>query len=303
MSEEIKTLERERLEAMGRNDVAALDGLLADGLLYLHSTGDRDGKEALLGQIGDGTIVYRRVTPHEPEVHMLGDTAILFGHIDADVTRAGDGPDPRLRLSCSVGKGGRPLAVLRLPAAAVSGGLSRKICRPGAGGDPGAMRHPHQTWMGQTCISAPAQGPGRQRLAEDLAPFPRRRRIQSQTFQDVRLRGHDGGDCAAAPAFRQPKARSSAALKPPRALPACGASRSRRLTASFCSVRPMSSSPFSRQCLRKGSTSKADLLAVGPGDLLRFKVDGQACVGALAGRPPSTRRPPPGAGRWAGCRS
>jgi ketosteroid isomerase-like protein len=89
MSEEIKALERERLEAMGRNDVAALDGLLADGLLYLHSTGDRDGKEALLGQIGDGTIVYRRVTPHEPEVHMLGDTAILFGHIDADVTRAG----------------------------------------------------------------------------------------------------------------------------------------------------------------------------------------------------------------------
>ena len=90
MENDIKDLERQRLEAMGRNDVAALGALLSDQLLYLHSTGDRDGKDALLGQIGDGTIVYRRVTPHEPEVHVLGDTAILFGHIDADVTREGN---------------------------------------------------------------------------------------------------------------------------------------------------------------------------------------------------------------------
>jgi ketosteroid isomerase-like protein len=90
MENEIKDLERQRLEAMGRNDVEALDALLSDNLLYLHSTGDRDGKSAMLEQIGDGTIVYREVRPHVPEVHILGDTAVLFGHIDADVTRGGN---------------------------------------------------------------------------------------------------------------------------------------------------------------------------------------------------------------------
>lgn len=90
MEDEVKALERDRLEAMGRNDVPALDALISDRLLYLHSTGDRDGKEKYLAQIESGRIVYRRVTPHEPEVHVLGDTAVLFGHIDADVTRDGE---------------------------------------------------------------------------------------------------------------------------------------------------------------------------------------------------------------------
>lgn len=90
MEDEIEGLERERLEAMARNDIAALEALLSDRLLYLHSTGDRDGKEVYLEQMRNGTMVYRRVTPHAPEVHVLGDTAILFGHIDADVTRDGN---------------------------------------------------------------------------------------------------------------------------------------------------------------------------------------------------------------------
>lgn len=90
MEDEIKALELKRLEAMAANDVPTLDAMIADGLLYLHSTGDRDSKAAYLGNISSGSIQYRRVTPHEPEVHVLGDTAVLFGHIDADVTRNGN---------------------------------------------------------------------------------------------------------------------------------------------------------------------------------------------------------------------
>ena len=49
--------------------------------------------------------------------------------------------------------------------------------------------------------------------------------------------------------------------------------RRRRSSSSFCKVRPISSSPFSRQCLRNGSMSKCDGRAVGPGDRLRFEID------------------------------
>ncbi len=90
MEDEIKALEHQRLEAMGRNDIDALDGLLSEKLLYLHSTGDRDAKDAYLAQMRQGSMVYREVRPHVPEVHILGDTAVLFGHIDADVTRNGN---------------------------------------------------------------------------------------------------------------------------------------------------------------------------------------------------------------------
>ncbi len=75
----------------------------------------------------------------------------------------------------------------------------------------------------------------------------------------------------------------------------CSASRfasNARIASACCSVRPMSSRPFSRQCLRNGSTSKRERQrAVGRGHRLPLEVDRQPEAGKrlrvvrTAGRP------------------
>ncbi len=89
MTGEIEALERQRAEAMQAGDVDTLDALISDKLIYLHSSGGRDGKESYLGNLRSGTIDYKRVAPPEPEVHIAGDTAIVFGRMNADVVRDG----------------------------------------------------------------------------------------------------------------------------------------------------------------------------------------------------------------------
>lgn len=89
MTDEIETLERKRAEAMQAGDVDTLDALISDKLVYLHSSGGRDGKDSYLAQLRDGVIDYKRVAPPEPEVVLAGDTAIVFGRMDADVVRDG----------------------------------------------------------------------------------------------------------------------------------------------------------------------------------------------------------------------
>jgi ketosteroid isomerase-like protein len=89
MEAEIKALERERVQAMLAGDVAALDALISDGLVYLHSSGGRDSKASYLAQLRDGTIRYQRIAEPDPEVRLAGDTAVVFGRMDADVVRDG----------------------------------------------------------------------------------------------------------------------------------------------------------------------------------------------------------------------
>jgi ketosteroid isomerase-like protein len=89
MTGEIEALERKRAEAMQAGDVDTLDGLISDKLVYLHSSGGRDSKDSYLAQLRDGKIDYKRVAPPEPEVVLAGDTALVFGRMDADVVRDG----------------------------------------------------------------------------------------------------------------------------------------------------------------------------------------------------------------------
>lgn len=89
MTGEIEALERQRTEAMQAGDVDTLAGLISDKLIYLHSSGGRDSKDSYLAQIRSGAIEYKRVAPPDPEVHVVGDTAVVFGRMNADVVRDG----------------------------------------------------------------------------------------------------------------------------------------------------------------------------------------------------------------------
>ena len=72
-------LDRKRMEAMARKDLAALDALISADLVYTHSTARLDTKQSLLGAMESGTTVYTAVLPSEVQAQDLGDAVVLTG--------------------------------------------------------------------------------------------------------------------------------------------------------------------------------------------------------------------------------
>lgn len=81
----IERLEDRRYAAMLAADTAALDGMLHDDLVYMHSTGGRDSKASYLAALGNGTAVYKQVTRDDQTVLVHGDMALVFNRLEADV--------------------------------------------------------------------------------------------------------------------------------------------------------------------------------------------------------------------------
>jgi uncharacterized protein (TIGR02246 family) len=74
-------LEEARFAAMRALDVAALRALLADDLVYTHSSGVRDGKESYIQALQDGTYRYFAMQATPPSVRVYGDTALVVGRV------------------------------------------------------------------------------------------------------------------------------------------------------------------------------------------------------------------------------
>lgn len=72
-------LDRKRMEAMGRKDIAALNAMLADDLIYCHSNARLDTKQSLIGAMQSGATVYTSVEPSDVKAQDLGDTVVLTG--------------------------------------------------------------------------------------------------------------------------------------------------------------------------------------------------------------------------------
>ena len=58
-------LDRRRMEAMARKDVAALNELISDDLVYTHSSARLDTKQSLIGAMESGQTVYTAVVPSD----------------------------------------------------------------------------------------------------------------------------------------------------------------------------------------------------------------------------------------------
>ena len=84
---EVLAAEEARYGAMIAGDLAALERLLADDLLYTHSTAVTDTKAAYLAALRSGKYRYRAVRREGVTVRVFGGTAIVNGrsHIDVDV--------------------------------------------------------------------------------------------------------------------------------------------------------------------------------------------------------------------------
>jgi ketosteroid isomerase-like protein len=72
-------LDKKRMDAMAQKDLAALNTLIADDLVYTHSTARLDTKASLIGNMESGGTVYTSVVPSDVKAQDLGDTVVLTG--------------------------------------------------------------------------------------------------------------------------------------------------------------------------------------------------------------------------------
>jgi ketosteroid isomerase-like protein len=82
-------LDKKRMTAMAQKDVATLNALLADDLVYTHSTARLDTKQSLIGAMESGATVYTAVEPSDVKAQDLGDTVVLTGVAQIKVTVGG----------------------------------------------------------------------------------------------------------------------------------------------------------------------------------------------------------------------
>ena len=82
-------LDRKRMHAMAAKDIATLEALLADDLIYTHSSARLDTKASLIGNMRSGATVYTSVEPSGVEARVLGDTVVLTGVARIEVAANG----------------------------------------------------------------------------------------------------------------------------------------------------------------------------------------------------------------------
>ena len=82
-------LDRKRMRAMVAKDVETLESLLADDLIYTHSSARLDTKRTLIQGMVAGTTVYTGVKPSDVKAQDLGDTVVLTGIAHIEVVSNG----------------------------------------------------------------------------------------------------------------------------------------------------------------------------------------------------------------------
>jgi ketosteroid isomerase-like protein len=88
-AELIIDLDRKRMTAMAEQDYATLNDVIADDLVYTHSTARLDTKASLIGNMKSGSTVYTSVVPSDVKAQDLGDSVVLTGACRISVNAGG----------------------------------------------------------------------------------------------------------------------------------------------------------------------------------------------------------------------
>jgi len=72
-------LDKKRMHAMCQRDIATLNTLLADDLIYTHSSARLDTKQSLIGGMSAGTTVYTAIEPSDVKAQDCGNAVVLTG--------------------------------------------------------------------------------------------------------------------------------------------------------------------------------------------------------------------------------
>ena len=75
---------------MAQKDIATLERLLSDDLVYTHSSARLDTKQSLIGNMESGGTVYTAVEPSDVKAQDLGDAVVLTGCAVLASWRRGD---------------------------------------------------------------------------------------------------------------------------------------------------------------------------------------------------------------------
>lgn len=101
-------LDRKRMNAMAQKDIATLDALLSDDLVYTHSSARLDSKASLIAAMESGKTVYRAVVPSEVRAQDCGDAVVLTGVARISVNSGGNAMNFGVRFTdVYANKGGR----------------------------------------------------------------------------------------------------------------------------------------------------------------------------------------------------
>ena len=84
--DEIIELESQRIAAMIGGDEATLDAVLADDLIYTHSTARVETKAEFIGNVASGRTRYVSFERDDVNIRDYGDTAIVTGHAKLHVS-------------------------------------------------------------------------------------------------------------------------------------------------------------------------------------------------------------------------
>lgn len=85
----IIALDKQRMQAMAKKDIATLNAVLADDLIYTHSSARLDTKQSLIGNMESGSTVYTSVEPSEVKAQDLGSAVVLTGIARISVVSGG----------------------------------------------------------------------------------------------------------------------------------------------------------------------------------------------------------------------
>ena len=87
--DKVIALDKARMDAMAARDYAALNDLIADDLIYTHSSARMDTKASLIGNMQGGSTVYVSVVPSDVVAQDLGEAVVLTGIARISVNSGG----------------------------------------------------------------------------------------------------------------------------------------------------------------------------------------------------------------------
>jgi ketosteroid isomerase-like protein len=79
--EEIQAMEKSWAAAVMANDYAKIDGMLASGLVYAHSSGVVETKGEYMTRLRSGAQKYDTIDHQKIAIRIYGDTAIAHSHL------------------------------------------------------------------------------------------------------------------------------------------------------------------------------------------------------------------------------
>ncbi|HXX01607.1 MAG TPA: nuclear transport factor 2 family protein [Candidatus Acidoferrales bacterium] len=87
---DVRQLEQERFAAYVQGDVAVLDRIFADDLVYFHSNGLSDPKSAVLQSFASGDLKISRFEAEDLQVRAIGNVMVATGLVHVDLVNKGN---------------------------------------------------------------------------------------------------------------------------------------------------------------------------------------------------------------------